>query len=241
MSAGAAQDLSADAGGAALPGRAVRFYPAVLSTEADAMAWARAGAAEGSVVVADYQASPRGRGGLEWRVRPGEDLAFSLILRPSFPPAREGWLYSVAASGVADLLGPEARIEWPDEVRLEGRRRAAVGVQVHAGPQALEWAVVTALVERAHPGRPGLLSRAVEAIEARYRMSAERVVAEYLPRCPTIGRRVTARLIPLGPAGPRVSGTAVATVIDGALILETDEGRRVGVPPQNLGVLEDEG
>lgn len=52
-------DLSAHALAEALPGRPVRSYPAMLSTEADALAWARAGADDGAVVVAGYQAAPR--------------------------------------------------------------------------------------------------------------------------------------------------------------------------------------
>ncbi|HWH34036.1 MAG TPA: hypothetical protein VNT56_01805 [Acidimicrobiales bacterium] len=54
-------DLSAGVLAAALPDRPLRSYPAPLSTEADALAWARAGAPVGAVVVADYQAAPRGR------------------------------------------------------------------------------------------------------------------------------------------------------------------------------------
>ncbi|MDQ4130536.1 MAG: hypothetical protein M3133_06040, partial [Actinomycetota bacterium] len=77
-----------------MPGRPVRTYPAILSTSADAFAWARAGAPEGALVVADYQAAPRGRAGLPWEVRPGEGLGFSLVLRPELPPEREGWLYT---------------------------------------------------------------------------------------------------------------------------------------------------
>ena len=69
--AGVPSDLDPDVLAQALPGRPVRSYPALLSTDADAQAWARTGASAGAVVVADYQASPRGRGGLPWTVRPG--------------------------------------------------------------------------------------------------------------------------------------------------------------------------
>ncbi len=231
--------LSPEALARALPGRPVRVYPALLSTEADAMAWARGGGPAGAVVVADYQASPRGRSGLAWEVRPGRDLAFSLILRPAWPPAREGWLYTVAVSGVADVFGEGATIEWPDEVRVDGRRAGAIGVQVELGPGRIEWAVVNVLLPDAPTPPAALLARVVEAIESRAAASAERVVADYLARCGTIGRTVRARLIPLGPGGPQVQGRAVASVVDGALILETATGRRIAVRPQNLGLLED--
>ncbi|HWB73203.1 MAG TPA: hypothetical protein VG452_13395 [Egibacteraceae bacterium] len=232
-------DLTADVLSAALPGRPLRSYPALLSTEADALAWARAGAPEGALVVADYQASPRGRAGLPWYVRPGEGLGFSLVLRPDLPIEREGWLYAAAVSGLADVAGSDAKVEWPDEVYRGDVRTHAAGVQVELGPQTIRWAVVTVLAVQARPPRAPLLTELVGAIEQRYRSPAEDVRADYLPRCMTIGRTVEARLIPVGPAGPRVTGEAVDVLTDGALVIQTARGSRVAVRPQNLGLLED--
>jgi len=225
-----------DALALALGDRPLRFYPALLSTEADALAWARAGGRHGSVVAAGYQASPRGRAGLEWDV--GDGLAFSLVLRPRprIPAPREGWLYTVAVSGLADALGEEAAIEWPDEVRLAGARAGAVGVYAELDPLGVDWAVVNVLVVGERDASRA--ARIVEAIEARLAAPKASVLADYLRRCTTIGRGVVARLIPLGPGGPEARGTAVTTSVDGSLVLETEAGRRLAVPPQNLGVLE---
>ena len=217
----------------ALPSRPFRFYPAVLSTEADALAWARAGAPQGAVVTAGYQASPRGRAGFEWDV--GDGLAFSLVLRPRLPAPREGWVYTVAVSGLADALGEEATIEWPDTVHCRGVQVGAVGAHVEVGPLGVEWAVVNVLI---HEPDPELVARIVEAIEARLPEASAPVLAAYLRRCDTIGRRVVARLIPLGPGGPEASGIAVSSSPDGSLVVETPEGRRLAIPPQNLGLLE---
>lgn len=233
------EDLSAAALAAALPGRQVRTYPALLSTEADALAWARSGAPEGALVVADYQASARGRAGLEWTVRQGEGLGFSLVLRPRLPPEREGWLYTVATSGLADAVGEGAVIAWPDEVWLRGERAAAVGVHAELGPQGVAWAIVTVLVVGARPPRAPPLAEFVAAIEHRYASEPEDVLADYHPRCATYGRRVRARLIPVGPAGPEVTGLALDSLADGALRIETARGLRVAVTPQHLGLLED--
>lgn len=233
------QDLSAEALSEHLLDRPLRAYPALLSTEADALAWARAGAPEGAVVVADYQAAPRGRAGLLWRVEPGRGLAFSLVLRPRLSPEREGWLYTVATSGLADVAGEEAGIEWPDEVKVGRERNSAVGIQAGFGAHGTEWAVVTVLVEDAAPPRGPLLERVVAAIEARLRERSADVLSAYLERCATLGRRVRARMIPMGPGGPEFTGRAVSALKDGALLLETAEGRRVAVRPQNLGLLEE--
>ena len=43
----------------------------------------------------------------------------------------------------------------------------------------------------------------------------------------------------MGPSGPEVVGEAVDVLEDGALVIRTERGSRVAVPPQNLGLLED--
>jgi BirA family biotin operon repressor/biotin-[acetyl-CoA-carboxylase] ligase len=231
-------DLAADALAADLRGRPLRSYPALLSTEADALAWARAGGPGGAVVVAGYQASPRGRAGLPWTVRQGAGLAFSLILRPALPADREGWVYTVATSGLADALGADATIAWPDEVWRGGQRAGAVGAWVELDAEGVRWAVVNLLVPAAEPPRGPTLARVVEAVERCQGAPAEVLLDRYRTRCATLGTAVRARLIPLGPSGPRVEGRAVGALADGALVIETAAGRRVAVRPQNLGLLE---
>ncbi len=234
------EDLSAEALAAFMPGRPIRSFPALLSTGADALAWGRAGAPHGAIVVADYQASPRGRSGLEWIVRRGTSLCFSMILRPDLPPHREGWLYTVALSGLADVLGEDVTIDWPDQVRRGTAAVGAVGVHAELGPARVDWAVANVLVAEARPPRGRLLARVVEAIERRHASPPETVLSDYMGRCQTIGRLVRARLIPLGPSGPKVTGRATGSSLDGALVIETVRGTHVSVRPQNLGVLEDE-
>lgn len=224
-----------------LGGRPVRTYPALLSTEADATAWARAGGAAGSVVVADYQASPRGRSGLPWRVQPGLGLGFSLVLRPVLSPEREGWAYVAASAGLAEALGEaDVDLHWPDTVvdRETGHQLAAVGVEAQLGPDTTQWVVVTVLVDSARPPRAALLGRILAAVEDRMSAAPHDVLAAYRARCTTLGTDRTAMMIPMGPAGPQVTGTAVDVLDDGALVLRTASGRRVAVRPQNLGLLD---
>lgn len=233
-----ASDLKADVLARAMPGRPVRTYPAMLSTEADALAWGRSGGPAGGVVVSDYQASPRGRAGWEWKVTPGHGLGFSLLLRPPLPPEREGWPYLAACTGLGDVIGPEATLRWPDEVYVGDRRAAAVGVHAELGPQRVEWITVTVLVEDAEPPRADLLARAVAAIEYRTEEDIETVLEDYRARCATLGREVVARLIPMGPTGVRVEGEAVDCRDDGSLVIAVADGRRAVVGAQHLGVLD---
>ena len=235
---GLTDDLSAKMLGELLPDRPIRSYPALLSTEADALAWARAGAPEGALVAAGYQVSPRGRAGRPWPPAGERGVAFSMVLRPRLAAEREGWLYTVALAGLAAAAGDDATIEWPDELRRGEALAGAVAVQVGLGPGGVEWAVVSVLVCDARPSRAAALAGAARAIETSSAQPAAALLDEYRRRCTTLGRHVCARMIPLGPAGPRVSGRAVGLLKDGALLIETDSGRRVPVRPQNLALLE---
>lgn len=229
-------DLSPSVLADLLPGRPVRTYPALLSTEVDAEAWARAGGPAGGVVTAGYLAAPRGRAGLPWE--PGRGLVLSLLLRPDLPAQREGWPYLAAALGLADALGGSGTIRWPDEVHGPTGRTGALGVRTELGPDRVTWAVVTLLAEHAQPPRAPLLATIVSAVEGRLDEEPEALLEAYRGRCSTLGRLARARLVPLGPAGPVVEGEAVDLRPDGALVIRTDEGRRAVVPPHNLGMLE---
>lgn len=224
-----------------LAGRAVRSYPAQLSTEATAMAWARDGAPSGAVVVADYQASPRGRGGLPWTVAAGVGLGFTLITRPELAPEREGWPYVAALLALHDVVGPPgSALVWPDEVRAaDGHVLARLGVYVELGPARTDWVTSTVLVEQALPPRGPLLAGLLDAMERRLADPPGLVLTAYLSRCSTLGQQVRARLIPMGHGGPEVTGEAVDVLADGALVLLTAKGNRVAVPPHNLGLLEE--
>ena len=243
MSLEGSEDLTRERVADLLPERPLRVYPALLSTEAEAMAWARRGAPDGALVVAGYQASPRGRSGLEWagEQEAGRGLGFSLVLRPDLPADREGWLYVVALAALADVLLGQGggALHWPDEIRDQSRLRAAVGVQTEPSGDRLRWAVVNVLVPGADPPRAPLLAQLVEAVTTRARQAPQRVLDDYREGCATLGRRVRARLLPLGPAAPTVTGAARDVLEDGALVIETDEDERVAVTPHGLGHVEE--
>jgi len=106
----------------------------VDSTNARARALAVAGAPHGTLVTADVQTAGRGRQGRAWSAPPRRAVLCSLVLRE--PPRL---LALVAALAVADVAGPDARIKWPNDVLLAGRKLA--GVLIEGRPQE-HWAVL---------------------------------------------------------------------------------------------------
>ena len=109
-------------------------YRLIDSTNARARELAGAGAPHGTVVTAAEQSAGRGRQGRAWTAASGRSLLCSVLVRD--PPA----LVPLAAGiAVAEVVGPDARIKWPNDVLVEGRKIA--GILVESRPQE-RWAVV---------------------------------------------------------------------------------------------------
>lgn len=119
--------------------REVRVLDECTSTNAVVAAEARAGAAEGLVVVAESQTGGRGRLDRTWVSPPRSGLTFSVLLRPPVPPARLGWVPLLAgvalARSVARLCEVDTRLKWPNDLLLgpEGAKAAGVLAEVAGG------------------------------------------------------------------------------------------------------------
>ncbi|MEY2930118.1 MAG: Biotin-(acetyl-CoA-carboxylase) ligase [Pseudomonadota bacterium] len=106
------------------------------SSNDDALAAARAGAASGSVFLAEHQTRGRGRRGRTWLAEPGQSLLFSVLMRPAHTegradsaPAQTGALTLAVGLGVRAALAPHCTAEallvkWPNDI-LCGRRKLA--------------------------------------------------------------------------------------------------------------------
>jgi BirA family transcriptional regulator, biotin operon repressor / biotin---[acetyl-CoA-carboxylase] ligase len=104
------------------------------STNERARELAAAGAPHGALVTTGLQTAGRGRQGRTWTAPAGRALLLSLVLRESdaLAPLRAGL-------AVAELAGPAARVKWPNDVLVDGRKVA--GILVEARPQE-GWAVL---------------------------------------------------------------------------------------------------
>lgn len=104
----------------------VAVVPSTGSTNADAADQVREGAPEGFTVVAEEQASGRGRLDRTWVSPFGAGLAMSVVLRPSVPERSWGWVPLIAGVAVVDALadqGVTAALKWPNDVVVDGDAR----------------------------------------------------------------------------------------------------------------------
>jgi BirA family biotin operon repressor/biotin-[acetyl-CoA-carboxylase] ligase len=115
-------------------GRPRLHLRSTTSTNDHARELALAGAPHGTLVTAGTQTAGRGRLGRTWSAPAGSSLLLSLITRDfdALLPLRAGL-------AVADVAGPDARVKWPNDVWIEGRKVA--GILVEARP-AERWAVL---------------------------------------------------------------------------------------------------
>ena len=104
------------------------------STNTRARELAAAGAPHGTLVSAREQSAGRGRQGRTWTAAPGRALLCSLIVRE--PPRL---LPMAAGLAVAEAIGPQALLKWPNDVLVGGRKVA--GILVEGRPQE-GWAVL---------------------------------------------------------------------------------------------------
>jgi BirA family biotin operon repressor/biotin-[acetyl-CoA-carboxylase] ligase len=111
----------------------IRYRPSLGSTNDEALAWASAGARDGSLVIADEQTSGRGRMGRKWFTPPGSALAFSLILRPKGAEREKVGLFSgLGALALVDALkayGIAAQVKWPNDVLIQRKKVAGILVE----------------------------------------------------------------------------------------------------------------
>lgn len=111
----------------------VRYFDSVGSTNDEAQDWARAGAPDLSLVVADEQTAGRGRRGRQWFTPAGTALACSLVLRPTPLQqrhlSRTVGLLALAVTEALQQATLPAKIKWPNDVLVHGRKIAGILVE----------------------------------------------------------------------------------------------------------------
>ncbi len=104
--------------------RVVEVHEELGSTQQRARELARAETPHGTLVVAGVQTGGRGRLGRRWG-SPAGGLWMSLVLRPDLDASLAPRVTQTAVVGVAKALwslGVEARIKWPNDLLVAGRK-----------------------------------------------------------------------------------------------------------------------
>jgi BirA family biotin operon repressor/biotin-[acetyl-CoA-carboxylase] ligase len=122
------------------------YLPVVESTNEVARRLGQGGAADGTLVVADYQSSGRGRQGRRWQAPPGSSLLLSLLLRPSLAPTQVQRLTMACGLAVADAIqaqtGVQVGLKWPNDVMIGGRKAGGILTELELQGSTVAFAAV---------------------------------------------------------------------------------------------------
>lgn len=242
-----------------------QYYPEVTSTNDLALAWARNGAEDGSLVLADTQTSGRGRDGRRWVTVPGTALALSLILQPTPDEMpllpRFTALPALALISALEGLGVPAQIKWPNDVLVQGRKIAGVlveaewqqdqisvlvvglGVNVNNGaiPPASKLRFPATAVETEwgqKVDRWDLLATILHGIQ-HYRayLPSESFLMAWNKHLAFKGQEILFRL----PTGKVITATIQSVCTDGRLNLMTEKGKSMMVTAGEIEMIHPQG
>lgn len=236
--------------GAAVIGRDIRWYETLPSTNGLARRLAEHGVPEGTVVVAERQTAGRGRLGRSW-TSPAGGIWLSVVLRPALPIDRFPLIGLAACDATArtieEMTGLRARLKWPNDVLVEGRKVA--GLLLEAGPASEAepaWLVVgiglnANVAPEALPDRPYYPATSLQAVLGRpvdrgrllrallrvldgdyqelSRGGGAAALGRWRARSETLGRYVR-----VATAAATVEGLAAGVDESGALLIRADDG-----------------
>lgn len=217
---------------------------------------ARQSAAEGTgglplLIVADSQTAGRGRGGHTWWT--GQDsLAFSLLLDPGRPALKQRGrspLISLAATvAVVETVAPlvpsyRVGIDWPNDVMAAGGKLAGVLVELlpdgrqivgiglntnnslsQAPPELRQTAATLRELTGVSHDQTTILVTLLQHLEDELRQLASepgRIATRADALCLQRGKMLT-----LHPGNQSVTGRCAGIAADGALLLDTPDGRQ---------------
>jgi len=246
--------------GTGVIGRYIRWHDTLPSTNDLAMSLAEIQVPEGTVIVAEEQTAGRGRQRRPW-ISPRGGIWLSVILRPRLSLVQLPLIGLAAAVAAARAIrvttGLLAKVKWPNDVLIDGRK--IVGVLLDAGPQA-EWLVVGIGINANVRGdllpRPSvypaaslqdILGRPVDraAVATRVLRELERnyyelhdvgplpIVRKWREMAETIGQTVRVEM-----GGRAVEGVAADIDDSGALLIRRRDGTIVRIVGGEISVRE---
>ena len=141
----------------------ILHYDTVDSTNDLALEFAREGAAEGTVVAADYQTHGRGRFKRRWVSPRGAGLLFSIVLRPTLKTSAAPILTHWAAQSIREILQEKfalpATLKRPNDVLVGGKKIAGILTEARGQGSRVEY-VVLGVGLNVNTKRQGLLRTA---------------------------------------------------------------------------------
>jgi BirA family biotin operon repressor/biotin-[acetyl-CoA-carboxylase] ligase len=112
----------------------LHYLPSCHSTNEIAQEYLKQGAKEGTIIITDDQFAGKGQKGNEWHSEPGQNLTFSLILKPQPLAPKQQFLITVAISlaikdALENYLPGEVIIKWPNDIYIDRKKLAGMLIE----------------------------------------------------------------------------------------------------------------
>jgi BirA family biotin operon repressor/biotin-[acetyl-CoA-carboxylase] ligase len=230
-------------------GKQLVFRETADSTQNLAISLAGKPGSHGAVVIAEQQKSGRGRQKRKW-LSPKGGVSLSVVLKPEIPTARITLLPFVAALAACAAIrgtGLDARLKWPNDVMISGKKLAGILLDISAEADQVNYAVigiginanidseaisarldgirVTSIKdELGHEvSRLDLTRSLLENLEKYYLEMEQRgagtILRQWKKNSDMLGRKVA-----VTQGGKTIQGMAADVNDDGSLLLRTDQG-----------------
>jgi BirA family biotin operon repressor/biotin-[acetyl-CoA-carboxylase] ligase len=233
-------------------GKTIHHFDTLDSTNAKAYQLALDGAQEGEVVIAESQEKGKGRLGRQWFSPPFLNLYLSVILRPNISPHQASLITLMAAVATADAIrefsGLRPLIKWPNDILLRDRKVAGLLNEIHSEMDCIHFVILGIGVNLNMDEKA--FSKEIQAVATSLRIEMGQTVSrkvflqfflQELERWYSIfinegsaailkawrdWADLKGRGIKITSFGETLAGTAIDVDSDGALILETEDGKR---------------
>ena len=221
-------------------GKKVIAFETVTSTNDVATEYAGDPKNDGLVILAEEQTSGRGRGGKKWHGDKGQSLLCSIVLVNESVGAE---LLSLAvAVAAAEAIGETARVKWPNDIVLNGKKVAGIlleskqtahgrtyilgiGINCHQNKFPGELNASATSIDRETGkscDRTSLVKRLLSSVEYRIQTAQtkpQKLVNEWKQLSILLGQRVTVIY-----DGRGFTGHCVGVDPDAGLVLQLDSG-----------------
>ena len=240
-----------------LVGRQIHVWNSTSST--NDRAWEHAGdrTFDGAVFLAETQTAGRGRRGARWVCPPRSSILGSVLLFPREQDDVVPWLTTLsvvsAVTTVRDVTRLDARVKWPNDICIGGRKAGGVLVESRHGQAAVlgiglnvniqadqfptelhETATSLAVELGRRLDRSGLTRRLIREVDRAYAKVAAEGTAWLWQRWQHLAGIVGHR-VAVSHSNTASEGTVIETSADGpGLVIQPESGERFCVHPARL-------
>ncbi len=235
-------------------GKKTIVFGTVTSTNDAAAEYAGDIKNDGLVILAEEQTSGRGRGGNKWYGGKGQSVLCSIVLANENLNAE--LLSLTAAVAVAEAISETARVKWPNDIILNGKKVAGilleskqteygkvfilgVGINCHQKDFPAELASTATSIDietQTSSDRISLIKRLITSIEHRLEeatTNSEAILEKWRQLSTQLGQRLTVVY-----DGQEFTGSCVGVDPLKGLVLQLDSGTRQFFPAVHTSIIK---